>query len=90
MLGVIDVDTRKAHQQVSAKGQQGIPGYSATKVWENIQEASRDLVNQKIDLAILGIPPHYRGSTIQGADLDLILIGIALAYSPGTRYTDTC
>ncbi|KAK9893495.1 hypothetical protein P389DRAFT_163812 [Cystobasidium minutum MCA 4210] len=74
VLGIIDVDTTKAQLQLDTKIKAGKHGYTQSKVWKSLDEALPDLRDQKIDLAILGIPPHFRGSTQDEADLDLRLI----------------
>lgn len=77
MLGIIDVDTKKAQVQIDAKLKAGKQGYDNSKVWKDLHEALPDVREKRIDLAILGIPPHFRGSTQPDADLDLRLIGMS-------------
>ena len=75
VLGVIDPDTSKAAEQLAAKAAQGIAGYGKAKTWSSLSEAIPLLKNTHIDLGILGIPPHFRGTTKSPADTDLRLLG---------------
>lgn len=81
MLGILDVDTTKAQSQLKAKASAGTPGYSESKAWKSLDDTVADLKNERIDLAILGIPPHFRGSLLPDADLDLRLIGRPISLS---------
>lgn len=58
-----------------------------SKFWKNLDEALPDVREQRIDLAILGIPPHFRGSTQPDAGLDLRLIGMS---SSSSTYRSEC
>ena len=73
--GLLDVDSTKAQDQINQKKASGALGYSNTRIFKNLDEALPHLRNEKIDLAILGIPPHFRGSILPDADFDLRLIG---------------
>ena len=74
VLGVLDVDSTKAQEQLKLKKSTGCLGYTDSKVWKTLEDALPDLRNERIDLAILGIPPHFRGSILPDADLDMRLI----------------
>ena len=76
VLGVIDPDTSKATQQLRAKTAKGIDGYAQAKTWSSLRDALPYLGNTDIDLGILGIPPHFRGTTKSPADTDLQLLGM--------------
>lgn len=82
------MDTTKAHDQLKAKISAGIPGYAHSKVWKTLDDTVADLKQERIDLAILGIPPHFRGSILPDADLDLRLIGTPLSTSQETTYSN--
>lgn len=64
----------KGQSQLDKKNTAGAHGYSNAKVWASLDDAVPSLRDQPIDLAILGVPPHFRGSTLPEADLDIRLI----------------
>lgn len=73
ILGIIDPDCDRVQFQIDLKRDKGIQGYANTKIYKNIQDAA-DIQDIPFDLIIIGVPPHFRGSSQSSADLDLQLL----------------
>lgn len=74
MLAIIDPDVEKSRSQISKKTEAHVEGYGKTEAFASLEEGLESLQAQSIDLCIIGIPPHFRGGTSPGQDLDLKLI----------------
>lgn len=75
IVGILDPATERAQARIQDKRQSGIPGYDQALVFATPQEAGQSLAaGQDLDLVVVGAPPHFRGSTTKGANLDMQLL----------------
>lgn len=78
VLSIIDPDTSKSQSRIQSKlstKEVSSESWSSTLCHSNPKEASAELgEDAEIHLIINGSPPHFRGSTQEGKDLDLILL----------------
>lgn len=82
VIGIIDPDSARAEKQIAAKNAAGVAGYGSTVTWATPEEAGAAIGAGVVDLAIVGAPPHFRGTAAPPADLDLRLIKAL----PNTRF----
>lgn len=73
VLAIVDPDTTRAALRKSEKQEAGITGYEDTQICSHASEVALH-ISDSIDLLIVGVPPHFRGSVLPPADLELSLL----------------
>lgn len=78
ILAIIDPDVKRSQSRVAEKLRNTDANvraaYEQTSCYKSIQDASVFLGNAKVDLTILGCPPHFRGTCIEGKNMDIQLL----------------
>lgn len=68
VVAIVDPDLTRATQRKEEKLSQSIPGYGTTQICSSPSEDKQT----SVDLVIIGVPPHLRGSSSQDLELRLL------------------
>lgn len=75
VLGIVDPDTGRSKQQIAAKqGSAHRDAWLDTIAFGDVDQASSTLSGKSVDLIVLGCPPHFRGTSEPGKNMDTLLL----------------
>lgn len=76
VLSVVDPDSERSKSQIESKKSGDYPeAWSSTFAAKSLEEARERIPHSTIlHLIILGCPPHFRGTTKKGRDMDIQVI----------------
>lgn len=75
VVAIIDPNKERVDSILSQKAAQpSKASYTGVKFFSNVEEATPYLKAQQIDLFIVGAPPYFRGTQIEGRNLELEIL----------------
>ncbi|KAK9350401.1 putative oxidoreductase C terminal-domain-containing protein [Lipomyces doorenjongii] len=75
VVAIIDPNPERVKQVLKQKSEStAAASYIGTNFFPNLDDAAPHLKLQNIDIFILGAPPHFRGTTLPGRNLELELL----------------
>ncbi|KAK9311139.1 putative oxidoreductase C terminal-domain-containing protein [Lipomyces starkeyi] len=75
VVAIIDPNPVRVKEVLEHKSEStSAASYAGTKFFANLDDALPNVKLQDIDIVILGAPPHFRGTTLPGRNLELELL----------------
>lgn len=75
VLALIDPNSKRVSEVLEQKANSEYAAcYSETKHFANLQEAAEFLQSQQVDLVLCAAPPYFRGTTMEGRDLEMQVV----------------